>query len=128
MNYNLRMLQNDVEKHNFLEIVKKIFTSNIDTLNESEKIKILELSLMFINSNDESLFDFGYYIITKYSLDTNDYIPLFEISDKLLNFPILKFLIDKKLIKLDDNIFNEFTNDGKDMNLYSELLSQSIKN
>ena len=84
MNYNLRMLQNDVEKHNFLEIVKKIFTSNIDTLNESEKIKILELSLMFINSNDESLFDFGYYIITKYSLDTNDYIPLFEISDKLL--------------------------------------------
>ena len=127
MNYNLRMLQNDVEKHNFLEIVKKIFTSNIDTLNESEKIKILELSLMFINSNDESLFDFGYYIITKYSLDTNDYIPLFEISDKLLNFPILKFLIDKKLIKLDDNIFNEFNDIVIETNKVSDNYYYSAK-
>ena len=118
--YNIIKFKNDIEKSKFSITLKKIFTNNLTELTELEKIKILEIALMLINSNDQVLFDLGYFIITVYSVDTNDYQPLFEISDKLLNFPVLKFLIDKGFIKIDDSLFSEINNIVIDVNKAAE--------
>lgn len=114
--YNITKFRNDVKSSRFEESFKNFFTKPIVNLSESEKIKFLELALLFINSNDEVLFDLGYYIIVMYSVETKDYYPLFDISDKLMNFPIMKFLIDKNLIKITDTIFNEINNIIIDIN------------
>lgn len=108
--YSIAKLKNDLEKSKFIAVFRNFFVGNISKLTEQDKIKILELSLLLINSNDETLFELGYYIIVSYSINTNDYKPLYEISDNMLNFPVLKFLIAKKLVKLEDNLFNEILN------------------
>lgn len=114
--YNIIKFRNDVKNSRFEETFKNFFIKPITNLSESEKIKFLELALMFINSNDETLFDLGYYIIVMYSVETKDYYPLYDVSDKLLNFPIMKFLIDKGLVKTSDSIFNELNNILIDIN------------
>lgn len=118
--YNITKLKNDIDKSKFTDTFKKVFTKSLIELSESEKIKILELALMLINSDDQILFDLGYFIIVLYSVDTNDYEPLFEISDNLLNFPVLKFLIDKGLVKIDDSVFNEINSIVIDVNKAAE--------
>ena len=104
--YSIAKLKNDLEKSKFIVAFRNFFVGNILNLTDQDKIKILELSLLLINTKDETLFELGYYIIVSYSINTKDYKPLYEISDNLLNFPVLKFLIEKKLIKLEDNLFN----------------------
>ena len=108
--YSIAKLKNDLEKSKFIVAFRNFFVGNILNLTDQDKIKILELSLLLINTKDETLFELGYYIIVSYSINTKDYKPLYEISDNLLNFPVLKFLIEKKLIKLEDNLFNEILN------------------
>lgn len=108
--YSLIKLQNDIKKYSFEKVYKKLFLGNLQDLDESENIKILELALLLINSKDEQLFDMGYYIIVIYSVETGNYDPLFEISEKLLNFPVINFLYRKKLVTIDNTFFTEIEN------------------
>lgn len=108
--YSLIKLQNDIKKYSFEKVYKKLFLGNLQDLDESENIKILELALLLINSKDEQLFDMGYYIIVIYSVETGNYDPLFEISEKLLNFPVINFLYRKKLVAIDNTFFTEIEN------------------
>lgn len=105
--YSLLKLQNDIKAHSFFETYKSIFFNKIKELNESEIIKMLELAILLINSKNESLFDLGYYIIVNYSIQTGNYIPLFEISERMMNFPIINFLYKKNLVISEDNFFTE---------------------
>ena len=75
---------------------------NIDSMNQ-----LHPFYLVYIKEDGEI---FSNHLNVKNTLD------LLRIVSKGNNEPI----------KEAYNIFNEFTNDGKDMNLYSELLSQSI--
>ena len=43
-------------------------------------------------------FEFSYFIILKYSLKTNDYTPLFDLSTSFGFYPISQYIIDNKLI------------------------------
>lgn len=105
--YSLLKLQNDIKAHSFFETYKSIFFDKIKELNEPENIKMLELAILLINSKNESLFDLGYYIIVNYSIQTENYIPLFEISQRMMNFPIINFLYKKNLVISEDNFFTE---------------------
>lgn len=108
--YSLVKLQNDIKKYSFEEVYKKLFLGGLKYLNESDNIKILELAISLINSENEQLFNMGYYIIVVYSVETNNYNPLFEISEKLLNFPVVNFLYKKRLINIDNTFFTEIEN------------------
>lgn len=108
--YSLEKLQNDLEKYSFMDTYKSIYYNTINDLDESSHIKLLELAISLMNSKSEQLFDLGYYIIVCYSIETGDYIPLFEISEKMLNFPIINFLYKKELIITENTFFTEIDN------------------
>lgn len=108
--YSLRKFSNDLENHGFKNCFLKVFNNDIINLEEKEKIKLLELSISLLNSEDKNLFNLGYYIIVSYSIMTGDYYPLYDISDKLLNFPIINFLERKNIISKSNDIFAELSN------------------
>lgn len=108
--YSLIKLQNDLKKYFFYDAYKCIYFNKLSNLNESDHIKLLELAILLINSKNEQLFDLGYFIIVNYSVETQNYIPLFEISEKMLNFPIINFLYKKRLVTVENNFFTEIEN------------------
>lgn len=108
--YSLIKLQNDLKKYFFYDTYKCIYFNKLSNLNESDHIKLLELAILLINSKNEQLFDLGYFIIVNYSVETQNYIPLFEISEKMLNFPIINFLYKKRLVTVENNFFTEIEN------------------
>lgn len=108
--YSLIKFQNDLKKYFFYDTYKCIYFNKLSNLNESDHIKLLELAILLINSKNEQLFDLGYFIIVNYSVETQNYIPLFEISEKMLNFPIINFLYKKRLVTVENNFFTEIEN------------------
>lgn len=106
-NYSLAKLKNDVNKYSFFNTYEKIYLNKLNELKDSEHIKILELAIFLLNSTNEQLFDLGYFIIVNYSIETHNYKPLFEISENLLNFPIINFLYKKNLINNENTFFTE---------------------
>lgn len=118
--YSLIKLQNDLKKHSFLDTYKSIYFNKINGLNESDHIKILELAILLINSKNEQLFDLGYFIIVNYSVETQNYTPLLEISEKMLNFPIVNFLYKKRLVNIENNFFTEIENSVMQLSKISE--------
>jgi len=109
VDYSLVKFKNDIEKYHFEKVYKSIHTGEITKLDRNEQIKLLELAILFINSNNENLFNLGYFIIVNYSIETSDYLPLFDISEKMLNYPIVKFINSKELVLNDDNFFTEIS-------------------
>ena len=118
--YSLIKLQNDLKKYSFLDTYKSIYFNKMNGLNESDHIKILELAILLINSKNEQLFDLGYFIIVNYSVETQNYTPLLEISEKMLNFPIVNFLYKKRLVTIENNFFTEIENSVMQLSKISE--------
>lgn len=106
-NYSLVKLKNDMTNHSFNEVYKSVFFNKTNTLDESNTIKLLTLALFLINEDNDQLFDLGYFIIVNYSIETSNYNPLLDISEKLLNFPVINFLYKKNLVSIEDNFFTE---------------------
>lgn len=108
--YSLKKFENDLSDSKYKELLKKLFFDKLNDITENERIKLLEIAMLLLNSRDDYLSEFGYYIIVSYSLQLKDYLPLFEISERLLNFPVINFLKNKKLVKIVDNFYAEMEN------------------
>jgi len=77
-----------------------------DILNDDDKAYILSITLVFMNfykkdKRHTSYIEFSYYIILKYSLQYQDYKPLYDFTVEFGFFPISKDLLTKKLIESD---------------------------
>jgi len=90
---------NKIEK--FRVIIRKLTLGT--ELTQNEKVYILSISLIFIDfykkdKRHTSYREFAYYIILKYSLQYEDYKPLYDFSIEFGFYPISKDLINKGLL------------------------------
>lgn len=92
----------------FKSLIFKVTTrEDIDDAGWSYVLACSLILLEQYNSNKEdSFFQLAYYLILKYSLSTNDYKPLYDLSVDAGFFPIANYLLDKieDDIGLDDSI------------------------
>ncbi len=87
----------------FGKIIRKLTLE--DTLNFDEKSYILNCAIVFIRYYEidkryKSYLEMGYYIILKYSVQYEDYLPLYEFSMNFGFYPISKNILDNKLIEM----------------------------
>ena len=105
----------------FKELISKVSIGGV--LNEKEWTYLLACSLILLeqynSEKGEAFFQFAYYIVLKYSLSTNDYKPLYDLSVDAGFFPISNFLFNEVNLqtKLDDLIIessvkSDFTEKG----------------
>lgn len=98
----------------FNEAIKKL-TIN-DELEFKEKVYILNCAISFIryfklDKRYKSYIEIAYYIILKYSIQYNDYRPLYDFSINFGFYPIAKSIIKNKLI--DDFTINDCVLDSE---------------
>ncbi len=92
-----------IKNQKFSNLYEKLLVEK--ELSQKEKLKILEIALIFINSQDVLIKKFGYRIIVIYSNKYNDYVPLYEIAINQGLYPI-SHLIEKNIIEENrKNIF-----------------------
>lgn len=94
-------LTNLSKNQKFNNVIEKL-TKNIQ-LTEEEKTYILTIALIFLRyyDNDKKFttyIEFAYYIILKYSIQYQDYKPLYDFSTEFGFFPITKNILLNKLL------------------------------
>ncbi len=106
----------------FARIMRKLYENK--AMDEGEKSYILGCVLLLLkeydNTNEKELFELAYSIVLRYSIGTNDYQPLYDVSCNYGFYPTVKFINQKKLLEksfiqnaiLDYKVKNKFTNDG----------------
>jgi superfamily II DNA or RNA helicase len=97
----LRQLRRNNE---FKIAFEKLCLNEILTFDEIEFL--LKCAILFFRQYDSdkrysSYFKIGYYIILKYSIHYNKYQPLYDISMQLGFYPIIEFILQKKLLELN---------------------------
>ncbi|MBK0150444.1 DNA helicase, partial [Bacillus sp. S74] len=85
----------------FNEVLRKI-TMN-EQLTEEEKTYILSCAILFMKHYEadqrfSSYLEFAYYIILKYSVQYEDYMPLYDFAVNFGFYPIAKDIINFKLL------------------------------
>lgn len=106
---NIKSLKNITE---FEKIIQKITiypSDELIKLDEEEKIFLLSSAIILSKSYNldrrfKSYIEFAYYIILKYSLITNDFIPLYDFTVNFGFYPIAKSLVEKEKIKINSII------------------------
>lgn len=106
----------------FYEINEKI-AKNIN-LNEKESTYALSVAILLIKEFERdrrriSFLEFGYFLILSYSLQSNNYTPLFDLSTNLGFYPISKFIIDNGLI--ENSFSNELVANGLKKFKYNDI-------
>jgi len=89
------------QNENFSEIIKKLTIGEV--LSENEKTYILTIALFFLRHYDKNktfttYIEFAYYIILKYSIQYQDYKPLYDFSTEFGFYPIAKNILSLDLL------------------------------
>lgn len=93
----LKQVENDFKELKFMDVYHKFLAEQ--ELTYEEKIKLLSVAILFLNSENEYIKKFGYHILVKYSISTDDYELLDDLSRDLINTPILKVIEKHNLAK-----------------------------
>ncbi|HEY6530594.1 MAG TPA: DEAD/DEAH box helicase [Cellvibrionaceae bacterium] len=97
----LRTIRNsDIEN-----VVKTLYFSH---LNPNQEITILKIAILFLNNSAQDIKDFGYRLLVKYSMNTDKYIPLYDVATLLGYTPISKLLKNSDLIENNGGFANSF--------------------
>jgi len=83
----------------FNSVIRRLCTN--EELSNNEKSYILSCAITFIkyyesNRQYSSYWEIGYYIILKYSITYEDYLPLYDFSINFGFYPISKDIINNK--------------------------------
>ena len=97
----------------FEKIIRKITLHSVEKpieLEKTEKIFLLSSAIILAKNYDidkryQSYAEFAYYIILKYSIITNDFLPLYDFAINFGFYPIAKSLVENGQIKIC-NIIN----------------------
>ncbi len=107
----LRIIKNTEFSSLYSKIIKNEFISNEDI------IKLLQLAIIFLNSDNQYVFQLGYRIIVMFSIQYSVYEPLYEVAINLGLYPISHFIESKKIERNKKNIFTEIN--ASYMNLFN---------
>lgn len=97
----IKSLNKLAQNENFSEIIKKLTIGA--GLSENEKTYILTIALFFLRHYDKNktfttYIEFAYYIILKYSIQYQDYKPLYDFSTEFGFYPIAKNILSLDLL------------------------------
>ena len=116
----------------FNSVMKKITLG--DWLEYDEKTYILACAILFMQHYEKdnrytSYADISYYIILKYSLNQNDYEPLFDFCMNFGFYPVAKSILEQGFLKAYDidNCLRDIQLDKFSNNNYTETLEQYIQ-
>lgn len=103
-----------IRKTGFDKVYIKLFTNA--ALSRADKLKLLKLAILFLNSNDPYLKKFGYRVIVVYSNKLEDYEPLYDVSLNLGFIPVAKMIENMPGYKekFNTNFMNSFISSFKD--------------
>lgn len=82
-----------------LDLEKVLKALYFTVLNEQQQLAILKIAILFLNNNDQDVKDFGYRLLLKYSVNTNKYIPLYDVATLMGYAPISKLLVNADFIE-----------------------------
>lgn len=94
-----------IKNTEFVNLYSKLITNA--ELSYCEREKLLEIAIIFINSQDLYVKRLGYRIIVVYSNRFNDYSPLYDISINQELYPISRFIENNLLPEEQKNFFTE---------------------
>ena len=122
-----------IGKEKRFKLIFKKLTTDV-SLNYDEKSYILATAIIFLKHYEKdnrfkTYADISYYIILKYSVFYEDYIPLYDFSVNFGFFPIVKSLTSNNLYKEDeliDYIIDARLDEFKNPNEYYETLNLFI--
>ena len=77
----------DIDKINFKDLYLRLIKKD-KNISDKDKIYLLTLAILFLNSQNENVRKLGYKIILKYSNLFEDYIPLYDVAINLNYIPI----------------------------------------
>ncbi len=107
---NLRLIR----KTGFLNLYERLLKN--ENLSADEKLRLLKLGIIFLNSEDIFVERLGYRIILQYSNKYQDFIPLYDVSFNKGYIPIAKFIENKYKNQdhFEDSFFNIFLSSYKE--------------
>ncbi|TXJ58835.1 DEAD/DEAH box helicase [Brachyspira aalborgi] len=97
----------DIDKINFKDLYLRLIKKD-KNISDKDKIYLLTLAILFVNSKNENVKKLGYKIILKYSNLFEDYIPLYDVAINLNYIPICHFI--EKMPKYSNYFNNKFNN------------------
>lgn len=108
-----------------------LLKDNINDVPREKIIKLLSLAALLIDREELEYKKLAYYVILKYSILTSDYSPLYEISYKLFNIPIIELLDRMNQIEneesLIEDIFDILKENFKENNNYYTGKQKKLK-
>lgn len=99
----------------FVTLYGKFF-QDFSNFTKNEKMAVLEIAVILINSNDSILVKYGYRIILLYCMKSKDYKPLYEVAINRGLYPISNLLSERYF--REGNFFTELN--ASFMSLYKE--------
>ncbi|MGJ7913070.1 DEAD/DEAH box helicase [Neobacillus sp. LXY-1] len=136
MNSTEKTILTNINKiEEFGEIIKKL-TIN-EELTSEEKSYILGCAILFMKHYEldrryTSYLDIAYYIILKYSITYEDYLPLYDFSINFGFYPIAKDIISYNLLKeelsLNDSLMELKIESYKNQNYIETYQQKKVRN
>lgn len=126
-NITLKQVENDFNESKFMAVYQKFLAEQ--ELTYEETIKLLSIAVLFLNSENEYVRKLGYHILVKYSISTEDFELLDDLSRDLINTPILKVIQKYNLSKngilkssINDMLIESSTNkDNENCYTYDQI-------
>lgn len=122
-------LTNMNKEEEFSDAIRKL-TLN-ESLTDSEANYILSAALIFLKEHvkeksNKAYFEFGYYIVLKYSIIHEDYRPIYDVALNYGFYPIVKFIHENSLLSFISvlNSIYEISMDQYSTEGYTETFNQ----
>lgn len=131
MEFSFKNLYKYLKDYDIIEAYVGLLKNNIIDISEEKIIKLLSIAALLIEREELEYQKLAYYIILKYSILTEDYTPLYDISYKLFNIPVIE-LLDKinnitNKESIIENLYDIVKESFKENNIYYTAKQKKLK-
>lgn len=131
MEFSFKNLYKKLKDYDIIEAYIGLLKNNIIDISEEKIIKLLSIAALLIEREESEYQKLAYYIILKYSILTEDYTPLYDISYKLFNIPVIE-LLDKinnitNKESIIENLYDIVKESFKENNIYYTAKQKKLK-
>ena len=85
------------------ELLKSLYFS-VET--RAQSLAVLKIALLFLNSENQVVKEFGYRLLLKYSNKTGNFVPLYDIAALLGFIPIMSMLRNQSLLPTNEGFLD----------------------
>lgn len=119
MEIKLSTIYRKMKEYGIEKTYDGLLVNKKDYISEDAMIKLLSLAAILMKRDEIEYKKLAYYIILKYSILSEDFNPLYEMSYDLFNIPVIELL---------DRINNTYEEEGVHKEIYDILKSRCEEN